>query len=50
MTLNGDAKFEEKLNCRLKNDMNNLVNFHKSTRMCQNWNSDGILLSKVGNV
>ena len=31
MTLNSDAKFEEKLTCGFKNDMRNLVNFHQST-------------------
>ena len=28
----------------------NFANFHQSTWKCQNWNFDGILLSKVGNV
>ena len=46
MTLKGDAKFEEKLACCLENDMRNLTNFHQSTRKCQNWNFDEILLSK----
>ena len=50
MTLKGDAKFEEKLTCSLENDMRNLASFHQSTPKCQNWNSDGILLSKVENV
>ena len=50
MTLKKDAKFEEKLTCGLENDMKNLANFHHSTRKCQNWDFDGILLSKVGNV
>ena len=50
MTLKGDAKFEEKLTCCLENDMSNFANFHKSTRKCQNWNFDKILLSKVENV
>ena len=31
MTQMGDAKFEEKLTCRLKNDMRYLANFHQST-------------------
>ena len=30
MTLNSDAKFEEKLTCGLRNDMRNLANFHES--------------------
>ena len=66
MTLKSDAKFEEKLTCALENDSNlakfeekltcglendsNLANFHQSTLKCQNWDFDGILLSKVENV
>ena len=50
MTLKSDAKFEEKLTCGLENDMSNLANFHQSTLKCQNWDFDGILLSKVENV
>ena len=50
MTLECDAKFEEKLTCGLENDMRNLENFHQSTQKSQNWNFDGILLSKVENV
>ena len=50
MTLKSDAKFEEKLTCSLENDMRNLANFHQSTLECQNWDFDGILLSKVENV
>ena len=50
MTLKSDAKFEEKLTCCLENEIRNLTNFHQSTRKCQNWNFDGILLSKVENV
>ena len=50
MTLKSVANFEEKLPCCLGNDMRNLANFHQSTRKCQNWNFDGILLSKVENV
>ena len=49
-TLKSDAKFEEKLTCGLENDMRNLANFHQSTLECQNWDFDGILLSKVENV
>ena len=30
MTLNSDAKFEEKLTCGLENDMRNMENFHQS--------------------
>ena len=50
MTLKSDAKFEENLTCCLENDMRNLANFPQSTRKCQNWNFDGILLPKVENV
>ena len=50
MTLKSDAKFEGKLTYRLKNDMRNLANFHQSTRKCQNWDFDGVLLSRVENV
>ena len=49
MTLKSDAKFEEKLTCGLENDMSNLANFYQSTRKAQNWNFDGILLSKLEN-
>ena len=49
MTLRGNAKFEEKLTCCFEN-YRNLANFHQSTRKCQNWNFDGILLPKVENV
>ena len=47
MTLMSDAKFEEKLNCDLENDMRNLANFHQSTQKSQNWDFDRILQSKV---
>ena len=47
MTLKSDAKFEEKLTSGLENERRNLANFHRSTRKCQNWDFDGILLSKV---
>ena len=30
MTLESNAKFEEKLNCGLENDMRNLANLHQS--------------------
>ena len=50
MTLESDARFEEKLTYGLENDMRNLANFHQSTRESQNWDFDGILLSKVENV
>ena len=50
MKLESDAIFEEKLTCCKENDIRNLANFHQSTRMCQNWNFDRILLSRVENV
>ena len=43
MTLNGDAKFEEKLTSGLENDMRNMTNFHQSTSKSQNWDFDKIL-------
>ena len=43
MTLECDAKFEEKLTCGLENDMRNLANFHQSTRNSQNWDFHQIL-------
>ena len=48
MALNTDATFEGKLAYAFKNDMRNLANFDQ--RMFDNWNFDGILLSKVENV
>ena len=50
MTLKSDAKFEEELTCCLENDLMTFANFHQSTRKCQNWSFDKILLSKVENV
>ena len=50
MTLECDAKFEEKLTCGLENYMRNLANFHHSTRNFQNWDFHWILLYKVENV
>ena len=35
MTLESDARFEEKLPCGLENDTRNLVSFHRSTRNSQ---------------
>ena len=45
MTLESDAKFEEKLAHGLKNDMTNLVNF--GSGKSENLYFDGIFLSKV---
>ena len=50
MTLKNDGDFEEKITCGLKNDMRNLAYFNQRTWKPQNWNFDGILLSKVENV
>ena len=50
MTLKSDVKFAGKLTFAFKNDMRNLRNFHQSTWKSQNWDFDGILLSKVENV
>ena len=50
MTLESDAKFEEKLTCDLKNGVGNLANFHQSSGKFQNCNFDGIFLSKLENV
>ena len=49
MPLKCHAKFEKKLTCVLENDLRNLAIFPQSTRKCQNWDFDGILLSKMGN-
>ena len=50
MTLECDAKFEEKLTCGLKNGMRNLAIFHQSTQNSQNSDFHWILLYKVENV
>ena len=50
MELKNYAKFEKKLTRGLENVMMNLANFHQSTQKSQNWNFDGIILSKVENV
>ena len=50
MTLEHDAKFEEKLTCGLENDMRNLANFHQGIRKSQSWDFDWILLYKVETV
>ena len=50
MTLERDAKFEEKVTCGLKNNMRNLANFHQITQKSHNWDFDGVVLSKVKNV
>ena len=50
VTLNSDAKFEEKLTCGLENIRRNLASFHQSIWKTQNWNFDEMLLSIVENV
>ena len=50
MTLKSDAKFEEKLTCGLENDMRSFTNLYQSTWKSQNWDFDGIIISKVENV
>ena len=50
MTLEPDAKFQEKLTCSLENNMRNLANFHQRTRNSQNWDLHWIILYKVENV
>ena len=50
MILKTDAKIEEKLTCDLKNNLRNLATFHQSTQKCENWDFDGVLLSKVENI
>ena len=43
------ARFEEKLNSVFEKSMRNLANFHQNTWKCQNWDFNGILLSKIKN-
>ena len=50
MTLKRDAKFEEKLTYCLENDTWKVASVYQSTQKFQNWDFDGNLLSKVGNV
>ena len=50
MRLKSDAKFEEKLTCGSENDMRDLAKFYQSAQKSQNWDFDGILLSKVENI
>ena len=45
--MKGDAKFKGKLNCGLKNDLRNLVNFHASSWKSGNLHFDWLLLSKA---
>ena len=43
MTLKGDAKFKGRLTCGLKNNIQNLVNFHASSWKSKNFHFDQIL-------
>ena len=45
MTLKSDAKFEEKLTLRSKNDMRNLVNLNASSDQSENLHFDVLLFS-----
>ena len=47
MTLKGDATFNGKLSCGLKNDILNLVNFHARTQKSENLQFNGLLLFKA---
>ena len=49
MKLKSDVKFEEKLTCGSETDMRNLRFFYQSIGKSQNWDFDGILISKVEN-
>ena len=49
MTLECDAKFEEKLTCCSENEIRNLTTYHQSTRNSQNWDFHWILLYKIEN-
>ena len=42
--------FEEKLTYGLENDTKNFANVYQNTRKSQNWDFDGILLSKIKQV
>ena len=50
MTLEYDAKFEEKVTCSLKNGMKNLADFQHSIRKSQNWDFHWVLLYKGENI
>ena len=47
MSMKSSTKFEEKLTFGFENDVRNLANFYQSIRKSQNWDFDGIFLSKV---
>ena len=45
MTVESDAKFEEKLALDFKNDMTNLINFNPSSGKSEHLHFDALLLS-----
>ena len=45
MTVESDAKFEEKLALGFKNDMTNLVNFNVNSGKSENLHFDALLMS-----
>ena len=47
MTLQNDAKFDEKLTLCSKNDVRNLVNFNASSGKSENLHFDVLLLLKL---
>ena len=47
MTLKGGAIFKEKLTGGLKNDKENLVNFHASSRRSENLNFEVVILPRA---
>ena len=47
MAMKDDAKFEEELTFCFKIDIRNVTNFDPSTQKSQNFNSNGLLLSKA---
>ena len=46
MTLKIDENFKEKLTCSFKHDKRNLVNFHPTTQMSENFTSMGSFCPK----
>ena len=45
MTLESDAKFEEKLTCGLENEIRDWENFHQRIKQSQNWDFYWVLLN-----
>ena len=46
ITLKSDTEFKEKLACSFKHDMRNLVNFHPTTQMSENFTLMGSFCPK----